>query len=147
MLTAALDQGWRGPRLTIYGTPGDLAAVPRLLCDSGSRPLARLHGSDRTLWVDVVVIDDEEPLDDIGQRVLRATVVAEDRLHVAISDAQRAGIAQSIAALIGRLRPDEPDGDHVHLEWCHPIDDPAVTGEHSPYIAWVFGIPPRSEAD
>jgi hypothetical protein len=116
-----------------------------LLCDPGSRPLARLDGSDQTLWVDVVVADDEEPLDDIGQRVLRATVVAEDRVHVAISDAQRAGIAQSLAALIGRLRPDEPGGDHVHLEWYHPIDDPAVTDERSPYIAWVFGIPPRDE--
>lgn len=95
VLTAVVQQGWRAPGVTVWGTPEDLAAVPSLLCGPGSRPLARLDGSDQTLWVDIVVADDEEPLDDIGQRVLRATVVAEDRIHVAISDAQRAGIQTS----------------------------------------------------
>lgn len=110
-------------------------------------PLAQLDNSDRTLWVDVIVVHDEEPLDDIGQRVLRATVVDEDRIQVAISEAHRARFAESLADLLGRLRPDQPGGDHVHLEWYHPIEDAAGAGEHSPYIAWVFGIPPEIGAD
>ncbi len=60
-----------------------------------------------------------------------------------ISEERRAHLAESLADLIGRLRPDEPGGDHVHLEWYHPIDDSAVTDGYCPYLVWVFGIPPH----
>lgn len=118
--------------------------MPSLLCEPGSRLLAQLEGNGRPLWVDVIEVGTDEPLDDIGQPVLRATVVADDRINVAISKACRAQISQSFAELLGRLRTDPPEGDHVHLEWYHPIDDPLVTDENSPYITWAFGIPSRA---
>lgn len=144
MLTAAVQQGWRGPYASVWGTADALALVPALLCDPGNREFARLEAGARSLWVDVMEVDEAEPLDDIGQRVLRATVVAEDRVRVAISAEGRAQLAEFLAELIGRLEVDRPEGDHVHLEWFHPIDDPAVTDEYNPYLAWVFTVMPST---
>lgn len=129
--------------MTVWGAPEDLETLPSLLCQPGRRAFARDEGSGQTLWTDVVMVDEVEPLDDIGQHVLRATVVGGDRIVVEVSRARQLVIASGMAERIGQLRPDRLGGDHVHIEWFDPIDDPTVTDAWCPYITWTFGIAPE----
>lgn len=142
-LEASIRRGWRGPVVSVWGERADLESLPSLLCEPGRRAFARDERSGQTLWADVVVVDEVEPLDDIGRDVLRAEVVADDVIAVTISEARRPVIAAELAVRIASLQPDRLGGDHVHIEWFEPIDDPAVTEAWCPYISWVLGVPPE----
>lgn len=132
MLSARTTQGWREPIATLSGQLDELRKTASLLTTPGRWTAELVDVEHHQLTVEVRAVDSPEPVDDIGEPVLRARLVAPDRIEIEISEAGIEHIGRRLSTWLADLGP----GGHAHLEWFHPVE--GEVDDRSPWIAWVF---------